>query len=52
MPTLFDPLTLGALTLPNRIILAPLTRSRAYPETRVPSDLAVTYYTQRASACQ
>ena len=50
MPTLFDPLTLGALTLPNRIILAPLTRSRAYPETRVPSDLAVTYYTQRASA--
>ena len=50
MPTLFDPLKLGALTLPNRIIMAPLTRSRAHPDTRVPSDLAVTYYIQRASA--
>src|SRR5579864_7574866 len=50
MPTLFDPLKVGALTLPNRIVMAPLTRSRAHPDTRVPSDLAVTYYTQRASA--
>jgi 2,4-dienoyl-CoA reductase-like NADH-dependent reductase (Old Yellow Enzyme family) len=49
MPTLFDPLKLGALSLPNRIVMAPLTRSRAHPETRVPSDLAVEYYTQRAS---
>src|SRR5690348_7588399 len=48
MPTLFDPLKVGALTLPNRIVMAPLTRSRAHPETRVPSDLAVEYYTQRA----
>src|SRR5579872_4461418 len=50
LPTLFDPLKVGALTLPNRIVMAPLTRSRAHPGTRVPSDLAVTYYAQRASA--
>src|ERR1700722_12526653 len=50
MPTLFDPLKLGALTLPNRIVMAPLTRSRALPDSRVPSDLAVEYYRQRAGA--
>jgi 2,4-dienoyl-CoA reductase-like NADH-dependent reductase (Old Yellow Enzyme family) len=50
MPTLFDPLKVGALTLPNRILLAPLTRSRAHPDTRVPSALAVEYYSQRAAA--
>src|SRR6201996_2715023 len=50
MPTLFDPLKVGALTLPNRMVMAPLTRSRAHPDTRVPSDLAVEYYRQRASA--
>ena len=50
MPTLFDPLKLGALTLPNRIVLAPLTRSRALADSRVPSDLAVEYYRQRAGA--
>jgi 2,4-dienoyl-CoA reductase-like NADH-dependent reductase (Old Yellow Enzyme family) len=49
MPTLFDPLKLGDLTLPNRIIMAPLTRSRA-GASRVPNDLMVEYYTQRASA--
>jgi 2,4-dienoyl-CoA reductase-like NADH-dependent reductase (Old Yellow Enzyme family) len=48
MPTLFDPLTAGALHLRNRMVMAPLTRSRAHPDTRVPSDLAVEYYTQRA----
>ncbi len=48
MPTLFDPLKLGALTLPNRIIMAPLTRSRATPDTRVPTDLMAEYYVQRA----
>jgi 2,4-dienoyl-CoA reductase-like NADH-dependent reductase (Old Yellow Enzyme family) len=48
MPTLFDPLKVGALTLPNRIVMAPLTRSRAHPESRVPGDLAVEYYRQRA----
>ena len=50
MPTLFDPLKLGALSLPNRIIMAPLTRSRATPDGRVPTDLQAEYYTQRASA--
>lgn len=50
MPSLFTPLKMGALTLPNRIVLSPLTRSRAHPETRVPSALAVEYYTQRAGA--
>ena len=50
MPSLFDPLKAGALSLPNRIIMAPLTRSRATPDTRVPTDLQVEYYTQRASA--
>jgi 2,4-dienoyl-CoA reductase-like NADH-dependent reductase (Old Yellow Enzyme family) len=50
MPTLFDPLKLGALTLPNRIIMAPLTRSRATPDGRVPTQLQADYYRQRASA--
>src|ERR1700753_3579790 len=50
MPSLFDPLKLGALTLPNRIVMAPLTRSRALPDSRVPTELAVEYYRQRASA--
>ena len=47
--TLFTPCRLGALELPNRVLMAPLTRSRA-GAGNVPSDLAVTYYTQRASA--
>jgi 2,4-dienoyl-CoA reductase-like NADH-dependent reductase (Old Yellow Enzyme family) len=50
MPTLFDPLKMGALTLPNRILMAPLTRSRATPDGRVPTDLQRDYYVQRASA--
>lgn len=49
MPTLFDPVTIGALTLRNRIIMAPLTRTRA-SEGRVPNALMVEYYRQRASA--
>ena len=49
MPTLFDPINLGPLTLPNRMVMAPLTRSRA-EEGDVPGDLARLYYTQRASA--
>lgn len=49
MPTLFTPITLGDLTLNNRIIMAPLTRCRA-DEGRVPSELMVEYYRQRASA--
>ena len=47
--TLFTPLQLGALELPNRVIMAPLTRCRA-DENRVPSIEAVEYYRQRASA--
>ncbi len=50
MPTLFDPLQAGALSLPNRILMAPLTRSRATPDTRIPTALQVEYYRQRASA--
>jgi len=46
---LFTPLPLGALTLPNRILMAPLTRCRAEAD-HVPGDLMATYYSQRASA--
>lgn len=49
MPTLFDSLQLGPLTLPNRIFLAPLTRSRAGVE-RVPNALMAEYYRQRSGA--
>ncbi|TKC88777.1 alkene reductase [Trinickia terrae] len=49
MPTLFDPLQLGELTLPNRIIMAPLTRQRAGDE-RLPNALMAQYYAERASA--
>lgn len=47
--TLFEPYTLGSLTLSNRIVMAPLTRNRAGPGF-VPGDLAAEYYGQRASA--
>ncbi len=49
MPTLFDSLKVGAWTLPNRIVMAPLTRCRA-SEGRVPNALMADYYRQRASA--
>src|SRR5438309_1671929 len=49
IPTLFDPIQVGALHLPNRIIMAPLTRARAGTE-RIPNALMAEYYTQRASA--
>lgn len=49
MPTLFDSLQLGSLTLPNRIFLAPLTRSRSGKE-RVPNALMAEYYRQRSGA--
>ena len=49
MSLLFEPLQVGELTLPNRIIMAPLTRQRA-SEGRVPNDLMVEYYVQRAGA--
>ncbi len=49
MPSLFDPLELGDLLLPNRVLMAPLTRSRAGP-SRIPNALMAEYYAQRASA--
>ncbi|WP_215398506.1 alkene reductase [Rheinheimera oceanensis] len=49
MTTLFDPIKVGDLQLPNRIIMAPLTRCRA-SEGRVPNELMAEYYVQRASA--
>jgi len=47
---LFSPLTIGTLTLPNRIVMAPLTRNRALPEGDIPHALNVEYYVQRATA--
>ncbi|WP_073109645.1 alkene reductase [Pollutimonas bauzanensis] len=49
MASLFDPIQLGAVALSNRIVMAPLTRTRA-SMGRVPNDLMRTYYCQRASA--
>lgn len=49
MPTLLDPIKIGAWDLPNRAIMAPLTRCRS-SEGRVPNDLMAEYYRQRASA--
>src|SRR3954451_7561285 len=49
MPSMFDPIVLGALTLPNRILMAPLTRGRATRD-HVPTELMRTYYAQRAGA--
>jgi 2,4-dienoyl-CoA reductase-like NADH-dependent reductase (Old Yellow Enzyme family) len=50
MATMFDPIKVGALELPNRIIMAPLTRSRAVGGGRVPNAMMAEYYVQRASA--
>ena len=49
MNTLFTPIQIGALQLPNRIIMAPLTRCRS-SEGRVPNALMAQYYTQRSNA--
>ena len=49
MNPLFTPLQMGDLNLPNRVIMAPLTRCRA-GAGRVPTPLMVEYYAQRASA--
>ena len=49
MAKLLEPITLGDLILPNRVFLAPLTRSRA-SAGRVPNALMAEYYGQRASA--
>ncbi len=49
MSSLFEPIQIGGLSLPNRIIMAPLTRCRA-SVGRVPNALMAEYYVQRASA--
>jgi N-ethylmaleimide reductase len=49
MPSLFDPVQMGELALPNRIVMAPLTRNRAVAGHK-PGNLTVEYYRQRASA--
>ncbi|MDW7747479.1 alkene reductase [Halomonas sp.] len=48
--SLFAPFTLGDLELPNRVIMSPLTRSRASQPGDVPNDMNVEYYRQRAGA--
>lgn len=49
-PTRLRPLGLGSLTLPNRIVMAPLTRARANLPGDVPTALMAQYYAQRTSA--
>ncbi|MGZ8997753.1 MAG: alkene reductase [Allosphingosinicella sp.] len=49
MPSLFDPIKLGAVEAPNRILMAPMTRGRATRD-HVPTPLMETYYAQRAGA--
>ena len=48
-PTLFTPIAVGPLEVPNRIVMAPLTRSRA-AAGNVPTTLNALYYAQRTSA--
>jgi len=50
MTKLFEPLKIGSLTLPNRIIMAPLTRMRSKQPGNIPHELNAEYYVQRASA--
>ncbi|KAK1179651.1 alkene reductase [Streptomyces sp. NBS 14/10] len=50
MATAFDPYHLGGKPLANRIVMAPMTRSRAYGPGATPTDLMATYYAQRAGA--
>src|ERR1700710_587148 len=47
---LFQPYRIGPFSLPHRIVIAPLTRSRARQSGNVPASLAACYYAQRASA--
>ena len=49
MPSLFDPIQIGEITLPNRVIMSPLTRLRGTPD-HIPTALMIEYYTQRATA--
>ena len=47
---LFEPITLGAVTLPNRVLMAPLTRCRSIEPGNLQTPLHALYYAQRASA--
>ncbi|URW75214.1 alkene reductase [Sphingomonas donggukensis] len=49
MPTLFDSIAYGAISAPNRLVMAPLTRGRSTAD-HVPTDIMIEYYRQRASA--
>ncbi|MEA3017378.1 MAG: N-ethylmaleimide reductase, partial [Sphingomonadales bacterium] len=49
MPSLFEPITVGAILCPNRVFMAPLTRGRATRE-HVPTEIMAAYYAQRAGA--
>jgi N-ethylmaleimide reductase len=48
--SLFQPIQLGSLTLKNRIVMPPMTRSRASQPGDVANGMMATYYAQRASA--
>ncbi|SEH03823.1 N-ethylmaleimide reductase [Nonomuraea solani] len=50
MPSAFDSFELGGKRLANRIVMAPMTRSRAYGPGNTPTELMAAYYAQRASA--
>jgi N-ethylmaleimide reductase len=50
MTTAFDPIDLSGTQLTNRIALAPMTRSRSFGPSHVPTDSVALYYAQRASA--
>ena len=50
MSNLLDPLVIGELELPNRVVMAPLTRNRATMPGRIPNALRRDYYAQRAGA--
>ena len=50
MPGLLEPIVIGELRLPNRVVMAPLTRNRSSGVGRVPNALMREYYTQRAAA--
>lgn len=49
MPSIFDPIQLGAITASNRILMAPLTRARASAD-HIPTEMMIDYYRQRAGA--
>jgi N-ethylmaleimide reductase len=50
MTTAFEPVTLGRYTARNRVVMAPMTRSRAYGPGATPTELMATYYGQRTAA--